>query len=51
MHVHRVKPALRIKGDEFGNLIFQYDLDQSGVSSICFSCQKLEYAQIRFTLI
>jgi hypothetical protein len=35
----------------FGNLVFQYDLDQSGVSFKCFSCQKLEYARIRLTLI
>jgi hypothetical protein len=40
----RVLPALRIKDDEFGNLVFQLDLDQNGVSLKCFSCQKLEYA-------
>jgi hypothetical protein len=51
MHVHRVLPALRIKGDEFENLVFQLYLDQSGVTSKCFSCQKLEYARIRLTLI
>jgi hypothetical protein len=44
MHAHRVLPDLRIKGDEFGNLIFQKDLNQSGVSFTCFSYQKLEYA-------
>jgi hypothetical protein len=51
MHAHRILPVFRIKGDEFRNLVFQYDLDQSGVSSTCFSCQKLEYARVRLTLI
>jgi hypothetical protein len=49
MHIKSSLP--RIKCDEFWESSILIRSGPSEVSSKCFSCQKQEYAQIKFTLI